>query len=265
MNAPEFKRFHSKRYIQARPYIRGEDLANMYVPEDVDPDTDRGYIVEDPSDNLKLMYVSKSYFEEHYARDSLTPEELINLLFEGQHVDLNTPCTKCNQTVGVYVKKTEFTLKSCRCRFPLYLALLMHSVDRLDQYFEAHPEESEKLVEEGEYEMEHFEDALEYARGRIRVDESLQSEMKKLLGNIVPSKFVHFLEDFFAGYNFFREDRALIAMPKEKGKLSRLIYSGDKKVSNKEFTIKHLEVGFLDLFAQYVYDCVYGESNVDEN
>jgi len=52
--------------IEMRPYVKGEDLTNISVSDQDDPETDMGMIARNPSNHDDQWYVARAYFEEHY-------------------------------------------------------------------------------------------------------------------------------------------------------------------------------------------------------
>jgi hypothetical protein len=49
-----------------RPYVHGEDLANISVSEEDDPPNDMGMIARNPNNHRDQWYVAKQYFKKNF-------------------------------------------------------------------------------------------------------------------------------------------------------------------------------------------------------
>ena len=66
----KFKRYRKKGITEMRPYVKGEDLSNVYVNKSiVNPMVDMGMIGRNPSDHANQWYMPKKYFLEFYEEE----------------------------------------------------------------------------------------------------------------------------------------------------------------------------------------------------
>ena len=49
-----------------RPYVKGEDLSNVSVSTDDDPETDLGLIARDPNNHSDQWYINQKFFRDNY-------------------------------------------------------------------------------------------------------------------------------------------------------------------------------------------------------
>jgi hypothetical protein len=49
-----------------RPYIKGEDLSNISVSKEDNPERDMGMISRNPKNHADQWYVAKKYFEDNF-------------------------------------------------------------------------------------------------------------------------------------------------------------------------------------------------------
>lgn len=64
-----------KKYIRTnvsemRNYIMGEDLTNVSVSKEDNPETDMGMIARNPKNHNDQWYISKKFFEENFLEIS---------------------------------------------------------------------------------------------------------------------------------------------------------------------------------------------------
>ena len=62
----QFKKYRRKGAIELRPYVKGEDLSDISVSGEDNPETDRGMIARNPRNCKDLWYVARAYFKENY-------------------------------------------------------------------------------------------------------------------------------------------------------------------------------------------------------
>jgi len=56
-----FKQYKRKEFIEMRIYIPGEDLTNITVNKEDNPETDLGYIARNPKNYNEQWYITKKY------------------------------------------------------------------------------------------------------------------------------------------------------------------------------------------------------------
>lgn len=61
-----FKKFSRKGITEMRPYILGEDLSNVSVSDEDNPEEDMGMIARNPNNHEDKWYVAREYFEKHF-------------------------------------------------------------------------------------------------------------------------------------------------------------------------------------------------------
>jgi len=59
----EWKQYKRKGLSEMRPYVPGEDLTNISVSPEDNPETDNGMIARNPSNHADQWYVARAYFE----------------------------------------------------------------------------------------------------------------------------------------------------------------------------------------------------------
>jgi len=58
-----WKQYRRIGLSEMRPYIKGEDLSNISVNDEDNPETDMGMIARNPENHKDQWYVAKEYFE----------------------------------------------------------------------------------------------------------------------------------------------------------------------------------------------------------
>lgn len=66
----QFKKYRRTGLSEMRPYVPGEDLSNVSVSPEDNPETDLGMIARNPKNHADQWYVARQYFE-----DNLEPAE----------------------------------------------------------------------------------------------------------------------------------------------------------------------------------------------
>jgi hypothetical protein len=61
----EFKQYRRKGFSEMRPYVKGEDLSQISVSKEDDPENDMGMIARNPKNHADQWYVAKKYFEDN--------------------------------------------------------------------------------------------------------------------------------------------------------------------------------------------------------
>lgn len=59
----EWQQYKRKGLSEMRPYVKGEDLTNISVSPEDDPETDMGMIARNPENHADQWYVARAYFE----------------------------------------------------------------------------------------------------------------------------------------------------------------------------------------------------------
>lgn len=60
-----WKQYRRKGLFEMRPYVIGEDMTNISVDVEDDPETDMGMIARNPMNHEDQWYASRAYFEEY--------------------------------------------------------------------------------------------------------------------------------------------------------------------------------------------------------
>lgn len=68
----KWKRYIRKGYSELRPYVKGENLNNISVSNEDDPETDMGMVARNPDNHADQWYVAREYFNKNLV---LAPEE----------------------------------------------------------------------------------------------------------------------------------------------------------------------------------------------
>lgn len=61
-----FIKFRRTNVAEMRPYIAGEDLTNISVSKEDDPDSDCGMVARNPSNHKDQWYVARAYFDDNF-------------------------------------------------------------------------------------------------------------------------------------------------------------------------------------------------------
>lgn len=69
----EFKLYRRTGLSEMRPYVSGEDLTNVSVSPEDDPETDFGMIARNPKNHADQWYVAHQYFEDNLEPADETP------------------------------------------------------------------------------------------------------------------------------------------------------------------------------------------------
>jgi hypothetical protein len=62
----EFTKYKRTNIAEMRYYIKGEDLSNISVSDQDDPDSDMGMIARNPDNHKDQWYIARKYFEENF-------------------------------------------------------------------------------------------------------------------------------------------------------------------------------------------------------
>lgn len=73
----EFKEYNDVTVLEVRPYVKGEDLTGVNVPEGINPEKDKGYIAREVTLPDNPWYVPKKDFKENFVEITDAPEEEI--------------------------------------------------------------------------------------------------------------------------------------------------------------------------------------------
>ena len=60
-----WKKYQRKGLSEMRPYIKGEDLSNISINQEDDPETDMGMVAKNPKNHKDQWYVARKYFEDN--------------------------------------------------------------------------------------------------------------------------------------------------------------------------------------------------------
>lgn len=61
-----FSHYRRKGLAEMRPYIKGEDLSNVSVSKEDDPEKDMGMIARNPLNHKDQWYVARQYFYDNF-------------------------------------------------------------------------------------------------------------------------------------------------------------------------------------------------------
>jgi hypothetical protein len=61
-----YKLYRLTNIAEMRPYIKGEDLTNISVSKEDNPETDLGMIARNPKNNNDQWYVAHQYFVDNF-------------------------------------------------------------------------------------------------------------------------------------------------------------------------------------------------------
>lgn len=62
----DFKQYVRTNIAEMRPYVSGEDLTNISVSKEDDPDNDMGMVARNPKNHADQWYVAFQYFEDNF-------------------------------------------------------------------------------------------------------------------------------------------------------------------------------------------------------
>lgn len=62
----EFKKYTRINVAEMRPYIKGEDVSNISISPENNPETDMGMIARNPDNHKDQWYVNRNYFEKNF-------------------------------------------------------------------------------------------------------------------------------------------------------------------------------------------------------
>ena len=60
-----WNQYKRKGLSEMRPYVKGEDLSNISVSDEDNPETDMGMIARNPQNHADQWYVAREYFEKN--------------------------------------------------------------------------------------------------------------------------------------------------------------------------------------------------------
>ena len=60
-----WNQYKRKGLSEMRPYVKGEDLSNISVSDEDDPENDMGMVARNPNNHKDQWYVARAYFEEN--------------------------------------------------------------------------------------------------------------------------------------------------------------------------------------------------------
>lgn len=61
-----FMKFRRTNVAEMRPYVPGEDLSNISVSKEDDPQSDCGMVARNPENHKDQWYVARAYFEANF-------------------------------------------------------------------------------------------------------------------------------------------------------------------------------------------------------
>lgn len=61
-----FKQFKRTNVAEMREYVMGEDLTNISVSKEDNPEQDMGMVARNPENHNDMWYVSKQYFQDNF-------------------------------------------------------------------------------------------------------------------------------------------------------------------------------------------------------
>jgi hypothetical protein len=61
----EFRQYRRAGLSEMRPYVSGEDLSNVSVSPEDEPEKDMGMIARNPKNHADQWYVARKYFEDN--------------------------------------------------------------------------------------------------------------------------------------------------------------------------------------------------------
>lgn len=59
----DWKQYKRKGLSEMRPYVKGEDLTNISVSKEDDPENDMGMVARNPENHADQWYVARAYFD----------------------------------------------------------------------------------------------------------------------------------------------------------------------------------------------------------
>ena len=61
-----FMKYRRTNIAEMRPYVPGEDLTDISVSKEDDPETDCGMVARNPKNHADQWYVARAYFEDNF-------------------------------------------------------------------------------------------------------------------------------------------------------------------------------------------------------
>jgi len=61
----EFKQYKRKSISEMRPYVLNEDMSDISVSQEDDPEQDMGMVARNPKNHKDQWYVARQYFEDN--------------------------------------------------------------------------------------------------------------------------------------------------------------------------------------------------------
>lgn len=62
----DFKKYRRTNIVEMRPYLKGEDLSNISVSTEYDPENDLGMIARNSKNHNDQWYVARQYFFDNF-------------------------------------------------------------------------------------------------------------------------------------------------------------------------------------------------------
>lgn len=62
----EFKKYRRTNIAEMRPYVKGEDMSEISVSPENDPETDMGMVARNPKNHRDQWYVARQYFLDNF-------------------------------------------------------------------------------------------------------------------------------------------------------------------------------------------------------
>ena len=62
----QFRKYRRTNIAEMRHYIKGEDLTNISVSKEDNPETDMGMIARNPKNHNDQWYVARQYFQDNF-------------------------------------------------------------------------------------------------------------------------------------------------------------------------------------------------------
>lgn len=61
----DWNQYKRKGLSEMRPYIKGEDMSNISVSKEDDPENDMGMVARNPKNHDDQWYVARKYFDDN--------------------------------------------------------------------------------------------------------------------------------------------------------------------------------------------------------
>jgi len=61
----KFKQYKRKGLSEMRPYVKGEDITNISISKEDNPEEDMGMVARNPKNHEDQWYVARKYFDDN--------------------------------------------------------------------------------------------------------------------------------------------------------------------------------------------------------